>query len=361
MSERKAINKWYPPDYDPSKAPKKAKKSNANEKVRLMLPFSMKCLQCNEYIAARRKFNARKEVTPDRYMGIKIIKFHIKCPRCNNGIVFKTDPKLAGFVPVEGGVRNYESATEVKIKPVETEDEIFARLEREDEENQKFHEQQDKRKHNPFWLAQDKDTSKDSMANLEDKLVEQQKEQEMHDHLAYLQAKAQKLQQSGGSEIVAEALKVKLVEKRKLELDNENDEIVKELFARKISGHPQVVGGVIKVKRRNLDNKGRKQIESSGDHRTEQGDTELKSGNPLKSASAELQTTNENSHEVVTNSSSITNSSKSTISCQPTKINFLQHESLSSVAKSNIDAEKTTSPAASGLSALAGYSSDDDD
>lgn len=253
MSERKAINKWYPPDWDPSKAPKTKKKSNAAEKVRLMLPFSMKCLQCNEYISNRRKFNARKEVTPEKYMGIKIIRFHIKCPRCNNGITFATDPKLAGFVPVEGGERNFKAAAkETESKHIETEEEIFARLEKEDAENQKFQEQRNKRKSNPFWQAQNKDPNKDLMTNLEEKLVEQQKEQEMHDHLIYLQAKAQKLQQHGGSDKVGDELKEQIEKKRKIEQEDELD--VKHLFAAKKTtvGRPQTVAGVITVKRPRL-------------------------------------------------------------------------------------------------------------
>lgn len=365
MSERKAINKWYPPDWDPSKAPKKAKKSNANDKVRLMLPFSMKCLQCNEYIAARRKFNARKEVTPDRYMGIKIIKFHIKCPRCNNGIVFKTDPKLAGFMPVEGGVRNYESATETKIKPTETEDEIFARLEREDQENQKFHEQQNKRRHNPFWLAHDKDASKDSMANLEEKLLEQQKEQEMHDHIAYLQAKAQKLHQSGGSDHVASALKESLAEKRKLDSDSEEDAKIKELFAKKVPGHPQVVGGVITVKRRNVDKikngmPDQKQllalqpIPKGLNQAPLQSKLESVSNDTKAPTNETAMPTAKDSVEDILDSSEMSKDSRQADS-QPENLS-IAHES------SNSGSEETGRPAHnSGLSALAGYSSEDDD
>lgn len=288
MSERKAINKWYPPDWDPSKAPKKQKKTNANaEKVRLMLPFSMKCLQCNEYIAARRKFNARKEVTPERYMGIKIIKFHIKCPRCNNAISFKTDPKLAGFAPVEGGARNYESlSTETKIKPLETENEIFARLEREDEENQKFQEQRNKRKNNPFWQAQNKNSDKDSMSNLEDKLVEQQKEQEMYDHLAYLQAKAQKLQQAGGLEGVDDALQKQIEQKRKRDSDSDEDDInVKRLFKKKHTpGNPQVVAKIITVKRP----KNALKVEArTGDHAERDGGNKAETTNKVEEVKGE--------------------------------------------------------------------------
>ncbi|OBA19765.1 DUF572-domain-containing protein, partial [Metschnikowia bicuspidata var. bicuspidata NRRL YB-4993] len=212
MSERKAINKYYPPDWDPSKVPKKKKNTNPNaEKVRLMVPFSMKCLQCLEYISSRRKFNARKEITNEKYMGIKIIKFHIKCPRCNFSLLFQTDPKSAGFIPVAGCTRNYESlSTTEAIKPLETEDEILERLERQEKEDQQFQEQQQKRKNNPFWLRQTLDSSKDIMSNLEDKLIEQKREQEVHDHLLYLQAKANKLQQSGGEDYLVNHAQQKL-------------------------------------------------------------------------------------------------------------------------------------------------------
>lgn len=374
MSERKAINKWYPPDWDPSKAPKKAKKSNANEKVRLMLPFSMKCLQCGEYIAARRKFNAKKEVTPDRYMGIKIIKFHIKCPRCNNGIIFRTDPKLSGFVPVEGGARNYDSTTGTKIKPMETEDEIFARLEKEDEENQKFHEQQNKRKHNPFWLAQEKDTSKDSMANLEQKLVEQQKEQEMHDHLAYLQARTQRMQQSGGSDHIAGGLRDKLAEKRKLDTNPEEDDKIKELFAKKSAGHPQIVGGVISIKRRDIGkNKNtlrelnlamaQYQLTNELDANQKMVETRLQGQefmlkSELTPASNKSPTPTKNNSagkEDISNSSEVLVDSKQ---ANPQLHNMSSHSSSSDVASEN-----TGMPTGynSGLSALAGYSSEEDD
>lgn len=247
MSERKAINKWYPPDYDPSKVPKKSKSTNPNnDKVRLMLPFSMKCLQCNEYIAARRKFNARKEVTGEKYLGFKIIKFHVRCPRCNNTIVFRTDPKLAGFAPVEGGVRNYEStAKESKIKPLETDEEILQRLEREDQENQKYQEQKQKRKNNPFWQDNKGNQNGSALENLEERLLEQQKQQEIHDHLAFLQAKSQRIQQSGGHEKLADNAKQQLAENLRKRPAEEPKPTIAEL--EKIT--PKQISGVITVKK----------------------------------------------------------------------------------------------------------------
>lgn len=54
----------YPPDFDPSKIVRhKGPKPTGpkQQTVRLMAPFSMKCLSCGEFIYKGRKFNARKE------------------------------------------------------------------------------------------------------------------------------------------------------------------------------------------------------------------------------------------------------------------------------------------------------------
>lgn len=231
MSERKAINKWYPPDYDPSKVPKKSKtQSKGRDRVRLMLPFSMKCLKCNEFISARRKFNATKEATSEKYMGFKIIKFHVRCPCCNNGIVFRTDPALAGFVPVEGGVRNYESLAREhpKINRMETDEEILSRLEKEEEASRQFKEQQEMRKRNPFW--QRTGNSNDAMKNLENKLAKQQEEQQMYDHLVQLQDKASRLQESGGLDRLVQDAQNKLREEmaKKREFGDANFDSIEE-------------------------------------------------------------------------------------------------------------------------------------
>ena len=146
----------------------------------MMAPYSMRCLKCDEYIGARRSFNARKEITNEKYLNIKIIRFYITCPGCNNTITFKTDPKNAGYTPEEGAVRNYE-----KAKPTETEDDILARLQKEEEEDQKYHLLQAKRKKNPFWNEQTL-----GMENLEQRLKEQHHHQKLDQQLEAIQARA---------------------------------------------------------------------------------------------------------------------------------------------------------------------------
>lgn len=248
MSERKAINKYYPPDYDPTNVPKK-RKTNAADKVRLMLPFSMKCLLCSEYIAARRKFNARKEVTAEKYMGVKLIHFHIKCPRCNNTLVFRTDPKSAGFVPVSGAVRNYEKlSADDPIPALETDDDIFARLEREDAENKQFQEQRLKRKTNPFWQAQKAASSSSTMEALEAKLLEQQHEQDVNDHLQRLQAQALRLSESGGADAVAARAERTIAASVKRSGSSPSTQAIRMLERRSAQrAQPPTVSGVISV------------------------------------------------------------------------------------------------------------------
>lgn len=73
------FQKYYPPDFDPSKIPRMKLAKNRQYTVRLMAPFNMRCKTCGEYIYKGKKFNARKEdVENEDYMGIRIYRFYIK-------------------------------------------------------------------------------------------------------------------------------------------------------------------------------------------------------------------------------------------------------------------------------------------
>ncbi|KAI0146332.1 DUF572-domain-containing protein [Xylariaceae sp. FL1272] len=135
MSERKVLTKYYPPDFDPSALTRVRKPKTTGPKVqtvRLMAPFSMKCLQCGEYIYRGRKFNARKE-TPqeEKYLGIQIFRFYIKCTRCSAEICFRTDPKNNDYACERGAKRNTEPW---RVGREETDEERLDRLEKEEEE-----------------------------------------------------------------------------------------------------------------------------------------------------------------------------------------------------------------------------------
>jgi hypothetical protein len=99
-----------------------------------MAPFSMKCLNCGEFIYKGRKFNARKENSQEKYYNISIFRFYIRCTRCSSEITFKTDPKNMDYTCEKGAIRNFEpwrNAKEVE----ETEEERLNRLEEEENES----------------------------------------------------------------------------------------------------------------------------------------------------------------------------------------------------------------------------------
>lgn len=117
MAERKAVNKYIPANFDPSKI---QKGGGGKHTVRLMAPFSMKCLACGEYIYKGKKFNARKEhAFGEDYLGITIYRFYIKCPLCASEITFKTDPKNAEYQAEHGATRNFEPWREERKKEEE--------------------------------------------------------------------------------------------------------------------------------------------------------------------------------------------------------------------------------------------------
>ncbi|CAJ1074434.1 splicing factor YJU2 [Xyrichtys novacula] len=129
MSERKVLNKYYPPDFDPSKIPKLKLPKDRQYVVRLMAPFNMRCKTCGEYIYKGKKFNARKEtVQNELYMGLPIFRFYIKCTRCLAEITFKTDPENTDYAMEHGATRNFQAEKLIE------EEEKRVQQEREEEE-----------------------------------------------------------------------------------------------------------------------------------------------------------------------------------------------------------------------------------
>ncbi|XP_005723732.1 splicing factor YJU2 [Pundamilia nyererei] len=129
MSERKVLNKYYPPDFDPSKIPKLKLPKDRQYVVRLMAPFNMRCKTCGEYIYKGKKFNARKEtVQNETYMGLPIFRFYIKCTRCLAEITFKTDPENTDYAMEHGATRNFQAEKLIE------EEEKRIQQEREEEE-----------------------------------------------------------------------------------------------------------------------------------------------------------------------------------------------------------------------------------
>src|SRR5690242_11207190 len=94
-TERKGYQKYYPPDYDPSKVclirlSFEVSKSNSPFQIpkrvrnrqfvqRVMAPFNMQCNTCGEYIYKGRKFNMKRETAEgETYLGMKIFRFYVR-------------------------------------------------------------------------------------------------------------------------------------------------------------------------------------------------------------------------------------------------------------------------------------------
>ncbi|GJT19910.1 coiled-coil domain-containing protein 94 [Tanacetum coccineum] len=108
MAERKVLNKYYPPDFDPAKIPKRRKPKNRQINVRNMLTMRIRCKRCGNYSNEGTKFNMRKEVViGERYLDeVPIFRFYFKCKMCSTEITMKTDPQNSNYT-IESGAERY--------------------------------------------------------------------------------------------------------------------------------------------------------------------------------------------------------------------------------------------------------------
>ncbi|KAI8809572.1 CWC16 protein, partial [Cladochytrium replicatum] len=120
MAERRATNKYYPPEWDPSKGSintfvgqhplrERARKLDQGILiVRFELPYNIWCDGCGKHIGMGVRFNAEKKKV-GMYYSTPILSFRMKCHLCSHWFEIQTDPKNAEYVVVDGAKRKEES------------------------------------------------------------------------------------------------------------------------------------------------------------------------------------------------------------------------------------------------------------
>ncbi|KIY68204.1 DUF572-domain-containing protein [Cylindrobasidium torrendii FP15055 ss-10] len=207
MAERKVLNKYFPPDFDPDLIPRRKGPKNSQQVVRLMAPFSMRCNTCGEYIYKGKKFNARKEtVDNEEYYGIKIFRFYIKCTLCSAEITFKTDPKNTDYAAEHGASRNFEPWRE---EAAEEEEDKLAKLEAEE--------------NNP-------------MKALENRTVESKREMDILDALQDIRARNARNERVGNETDLLARIEMEEIEteedRERQRLEEEDEKLVQAVFSK---------------------------------------------------------------------------------------------------------------------------------
>ncbi|KAF9324942.1 hypothetical protein BGZ91_002656 [Linnemannia elongata] len=125
MADRKATNKYYPPDWDPSKGsinkhvgqhPLRDRARKLDQGiliVRFELPYSIWCNGCNKSAATGVRYNAEKK-TIGKYYSTPILSFRMKCHHCSSWFEIQTDPKNTAYKVTAGARRKTDDFAEAE-------------------------------------------------------------------------------------------------------------------------------------------------------------------------------------------------------------------------------------------------------
>jgi hypothetical protein len=180
MGERKVQNRYIPPDIDPSRRLRNPHRiEQGRMELRNMLPFSIWCLACSNFMVRGTKFNSKVEdVVGEDYVGVKIKRIIGKCSQCNALFSYKTDLKNVDYTMESGATRNFELWKDT----LEAKEEA----KREKEEAEEF----------------------DPMKALEHRTEESRRQMEEMDYLAELKAKSRARVEAGlGPDAVLAAMR----------------------------------------------------------------------------------------------------------------------------------------------------------
>ncbi|XP_029827812.2 coiled-coil domain-containing protein 130 [Ixodes scapularis] len=116
MAERKAVNKYYPPEWTPGHGSinkfrnshplrDRARKLHLGILViRFEMPYNIWCDGCGNHIGTGVRYNAEKSKV-GMYYSTPVYKFRMKCHLCDNHFEIKTDPQNMDYEIVCGARR----------------------------------------------------------------------------------------------------------------------------------------------------------------------------------------------------------------------------------------------------------------
>ncbi|XP_065905127.1 probable splicing factor YJU2B isoform X3 [Dysidea avara] len=119
MAERKAVNKYYPPEWRPEMGslntfhgshPLRERARKLHQGIMIMrfeLPFNIWCAGCGNHIGVGVRYNAEKTQV-GKYYSTPIFQFRMKCHLCDNHFEIRNDPKNCDYTVVRGASRKNE-------------------------------------------------------------------------------------------------------------------------------------------------------------------------------------------------------------------------------------------------------------
>ncbi|PVU94769.1 hypothetical protein BB561_002270 [Smittium simulii] len=122
MAERKAQNKYYPPDWEPSKGsinkyvgqhPLRDRARKLHEGIliiRFEMPFNIWCNGCIRFNAQKKKIG--------NYFSTPILSFKMKCCFCSSWFEIHTDPKNQKYIVVSGAYKKNEEYSDDSDNPL---------------------------------------------------------------------------------------------------------------------------------------------------------------------------------------------------------------------------------------------------
>ncbi|XP_072018317.1 probable splicing factor YJU2B [Amphiura filiformis] len=134
MSDRKAVNRYYPPDFDPSKHKSINKYRNSHPLrerakklsqgilvIRFEMPYNIWCEGCGNHVGMGVRYNAEKKKVGNYYT-TPIYQFKMKCHLCDNYYVIETDPQNCDYKIIKGARRKNQKWDMADNEQVLTED-----------------------------------------------------------------------------------------------------------------------------------------------------------------------------------------------------------------------------------------------